>query len=618
MANRKSSLAQPSSLPRPSTGFRSSSASRISSVSRPSSATRPSSVRRPAYESRETNASGGLRRYGSDSYLNTPNRFTMSTPSGRSPAVRHSIMPPDSSRKAKHENVLKVQELLQRDEQFYSELNLKNGLKSMTTNQFYSIINHFARLISGKELDAFMRNGELIDGIMNFMSQIDYPYSLSKSMLKTPNAPHTFDNVVMMLLWLGEASNVRYIAGDESFLEKCLHKHDEVFPNEQYTAMFSTAMQEGYRLWIKDNDDEHTTLIERLTDGLIASKLNYKVSSAAELNELTENLKKKSKELADNPVKLNNVHEFEQLESKYMEYETMEHDLVNQIKEKQDRLAAIKVNWNDKRAKVQHRQGTINALAAQIQNQQHSIEEYKQLQQKMVLLKSAIDTIATEVKSIRDEESNQQISRARLLKIVSEGTAAVNIRVMQIVKLINKTHLKINGRDIEKLHLSPSPTLQQIQEIEKMLSHILSKIKLQTHKEQLELNALKSKLSGIKSKSESLQREFDATQKKYEKATAELSISEKKAAMKIKKNENYTRKLMQEVENAKTKHETLKLEIEAAQNEAKQLEEKNVKLIEDAEAQAAKILAEKEQVVHQLDEMHKELDQCLDGLDYPK
>lgn len=145
--NRASNVAQVATLSRPSHIARPSSVG--PRVVAPSSANRSSSANRPP---RDTigRSSSGLRRYGSDNYLNTPSRFsTMSTPlRGRSPAVRHSVMPPDSSRKSKHENILKVQEILQRDEAFYVDLNLKNGcLKSMTVNQFYMIMRRFVRLI---------------------------------------------------------------------------------------------------------------------------------------------------------------------------------------------------------------------------------------------------------------------------------------------------------------------------------------------------------------------------------------------------------------------------------------------------------------------------------------
>lgn len=427
----------------------------------PSSATRSSSATRL---SRDTigRSSTCLRRYGSDNYLNTPNRFsTMSTPlstRGRSPAVRHSVMP-DSSRKSKHGNILKVQEILERDEAFYADLNLKNGcLKSMTVNQFYMIMRRFVRLICGKELETFITGGDPINGILNFMDQVQYPFAVSKSMLKTPNAPHTFDQIVVMLLWLGSVSSVSTVAADDSLVEKYLFVKDEQFPNEEYTAMFSKAIQEGYLLWNIESD-EHSTFIDRLTDQLLAAKLNHKVESAAELQALTENLDRKSQEMANNPVQLNNLHQFEQLESKYVEYETIEHELVNQLNEKRDRLAAVQVNWKDKRTKVQQSQSNIQALANQIQQQKHNIVEYKQLAEQMSLLKIAVNTVQNEIKLFRDEESNQQILRARLLKKVSEAIITINDRGVQVVKLLNNSQFKFGERELNMLHLPANPSV---------------------------------------------------------------------------------------------------------------------------------------------------------------
>ncbi|XP_055307322.1 kinetochore protein NDC80 homolog [Sitodiplosis mosellana] len=615
--NRLSNVGQGATLSRPSHIARPSSIG--PRVVPPSSATRSSSATRL---SRDTigRSSGGLRRYGSDNYLNTPSRFsTMSTPlRGRSPAVRHSVMPPDSSRKSKHENIIKVQEILQRDESFYADLNLKNGcLKTMTINQFYMIIRRFVRLICGKDLDTFITGGDPINGILNFMDSVQYPFAVNKSMLKTPNAPHTFDQIVVMLLWLGSVSSVSTIASDDSILGKYLFVKDEQFPNEEYTSMFSKAIQDGYLLW-NNESDEHSTFIDRLTDQLIAAKLDHKVETAAELQSLTDNLKIKSKELADNPVQLNNLHQFEQLESKYVEYETMEHDLENQLKDKRDRLAAVQVNWNDKRAKVQQAQSKIQALATQIQQQEHSIADYRKLAEKLSMMRTAVGTVQNEIKLIRDEESIQQITRARLLKKVSEAITKINHRGMQIVKVLNNTQFKFGEKELNLLHLPASPSVQLVQDVEQTLSHIFSVVKIQKHKTQIELDKATSKLNVLKAESEALTKEFDSIKKKYEKISFENEVLEKKSTMKNKKNENCTRKLTKQADEAKTKHSMLKVQIAAAHAKQKQLEDENIKLMEQAEAHAMKIIAEKQDLVNQLDELEKVLDGNLEGFDYPK
>ncbi|XP_055308632.1 kinetochore protein NDC80 homolog [Sitodiplosis mosellana] len=611
IVGRGATLSRPSHIPRPSSiGPR---VVLLSSATRSSSGTRLS---------RDTigRSSGGLRRYGSDNYLNTPSRFaTMSTPLlGRSPAVRHSVMPPDSSRKSKHENMIKVQKILQRDESFYADLNLKNGcLKTMTINQFYMIIRRFVRLICGKDLDTFIKGGDPINGILNFIESVEYPFVVNKSMLKTPNAPHTFDQIVVMLSWLGSVSSVSTIASDDSILDKCLFVKDEQFPNEEYTSMFSKAIQDGYLLWNNESDD-HATFIDRFTDELIAAKLDHKVETAAELQSLTDNLKMKSKELADNPVQLNNLHQFEQLESKYVEYETMEHDLENQLKDKRDRLAAVQVNWKDIRAKVQQSQSKIQALATQIQQQEHSIADYRKLAENLSMMRTAVGTVQNEIKLIRDEDSIQQITRARLLKKVSEAINKINDRGMQIVKVLNNTQINFGEKELNLLHLPASPSVQLVKDVEQTLSHIFSVVKIQKHKTQIELDKATSKLNVLKAESEALTKEFDSIKKKYEKISFENEVLEKKSTIKNKKNESCTHKLTKQADEAKTKHSILKVKIAAAHAEQKRFEDENIKLMELAEAHAMKIIAEKQDLVNHLDELEKVLDGHLEGFDYPK
>lgn len=617
-----------SSVSQPMSAQRQSHVSRISNCPRPSSAPRaaPMSASRASSATRISNmrdtvgrSSSGLRRYGSDNYLNTPSRFSgLSTPVGRSPAIpRQSSMQPDSTRKLIHENAMKVQEILQRDETFYAELNLKNGLKSMTINQFHLIMKHFVRLISGKDLATFVVNGDPQQGIINFMTQAEYPFKVNKSMLKTPNAPHTFDQVVTMLLWLGNVSSVSTFANDEELLNQILYKKDEFFPSEEYTSMFSMAVQEGYLLW-NNESEEHSIVLERLSNSLIAEKLNNKVTSSAELQVLTENLQKKSKELNDNPVQMNNIHQFEQLESKYIEYETKEHDLTKDICEKRDRLAAIQLNWNDKRLKVQQSQTSINELAHQILAQKYSIGDYKKLSEIISRLKTEVGTIQAEIRMIRDEESNQQIIRARLLKKVSESIAKFNEHVMQIVKLLNNTQLVISEQIMNKLHLPTRPSVHLMEEVAEILSHLFSSVTVQKHKLQIEYDRINRKLNAIKTESESLAKEFENAQKNHDKVVFDNKVLEKTCTMKNKKSENCTQHLSKKVEDAKKELQAIKNEIITTNAKKVQLEAENIKIFNNGEAQAMKIIEEKKSIANQIDELDKMLGGPLEVLGFPK
>lgn len=605
-------------------------ATRQSNVARPSvgqrlgapmSALRSSSATRLSTNTAGRSSSGvGLRRYGSEGYLCTPNRYTLSTPMrGRSPAVRHSMMPMDSSRKSKHENILKLQEILKRDAAFYGDLNLKNGcLKSMTVNQFHMIMDHFIRLICGKKLVTFIKKEDPnpIAGIQNFLEQVQYPFTISKSMLKTPNAPHTFDQIVSMLLWLGDISSVSTVAADDELIHQFLLTRDEQFPGEEYTATFSKAMQDGYKLWDKDNF-EHDILIKRLIDDLIAAKLDNKVTSVAELHALTENLKMKSKQLMDNPVQLNNIQQFEQLESKYIEYETMENDLLNQLREKQDRLAAVNVLWNDKRAKMQQTQARIQELSTQIQEQKYNIIDYKKLTEQITMLKTAITSLENEKRLIEEEVSNQQITHALLMKNVSKAITEINNRSMQIIKMLNNSRsITVNECDLDKLNLPATPSLQQVEQVYQLLSHVYSVIEVQKHNSKIELDQATKKLNILQHESTALSEQFESTQKNYENLLNEHKILEKKYALKSRKNENSTRDLSKQAQNAEEKLQSLENEIILAHAKEEELMEKNAKFMTDGEAHAIKIIMEKQRLADQLDDLDRMLDTRLEGLSF--
>lgn len=154
--------------------------------------------------------------------------------------------------------------------------------------------------------------------------------------------------------------------------------------------------------------------------------------------------------------------------------------------------------------------------------------------------------------------------------------------------------------------------------MDRTLSHILSSVKIQKHKTQIELYKATCKLKVLKAESEALAKEIETTEKKYGKISSENEILEKKSTMKNKKNENCTRKLTKQAEDAKSKLQMLKVEIGTAHAKKKQLEEENIKLMEKGEAHAMKIIAEKRRLFNQLDELDKMLDGQLEGLDYPK
>lgn len=218
---------------------------------------------------------------------------------------------------------------------------------------------------------------------------------------------------------------------------------------------------------------------------------------------------------------------------------------------------------------------------------------------------------------IRDEESNQHITRARLLKKVSEAITKFNGRGMKIIKIINESGFMMEERDMEKLHLPPSPSLQHVQEAEQMLSHVFSTVTHQKFQLQVQLDQATSKLNIIRAETESLTKDFEDTKKKYDKIVFDHEVLEKMSAMKNKKSKNCSQKLSQQVEESKVKLQMLKAEVAKANEKKKKLEAEVARLLNEGEAEAMRIIGEKHELINQMDEIDKMLDKSLEGLDYP-
>ncbi|XP_031626852.1 kinetochore protein NDC80 homolog [Contarinia nasturtii] len=561
--------------------------------------------------SRLSRDKAGLRRFSDENSLQERSRSTISTPlHSCSSAARYSTASRDNLTKSKHENIVKLQEILKRHNFSNAALNLKNDcMKSITINQFHLIMDHFVYLITGKELKTFTpnRNGGpnkksdqkqiTIEGILNFLKQVRYPHTVTKSMLKIPNAPHTFDQMVLMLLWLADIASVSTIAADE--------------PIEKYTLASSKEMQDGYLLWGKDNS-KHDVLVKRMTDNLIAAKLDNKVTSEAELQLLTENLKLKSQEFVENSVHLKKIHQFEQLESKYLEYETKEHDLIKQLKDKRDRLAALHVKMNDKRIQMRKSHGRMIECV-------QKREDYQRLGKQISLLKASIVTLENGKQHIKDEDFSDQIKYARIVKNVSTVISDINNRSMQIIKVLNNSQNKtVSECELNKLLLPATPSFEQVEQVNQYFLHIYSVVEIEKFKGKMKLDQAIIEMNVLKAESIALTKEIKSEQKSYDKHANDYDVLEKNAAMKNRKNENSTRDLCKQADDAKAKLQSLKDKIIAALAEEMKMKTENARIMADGEAQAKKIRAEKDRLADQMDEIDKILDEKFEGLDYPE
>jgi hypothetical protein len=111
----------------------------------------------------------------------------------------------------------------------------------MSTKQFVVVIIHFIKLIAGNRCHIAAEN--YVDSVSAALADLEYPYTVNKSWLKTPNAPHSYNQLVVLFSWL-----LGFVQ-EENFIEEFESANNMVvgdsFPDIESLKSFMTSTKEG-------------------------------------------------------------------------------------------------------------------------------------------------------------------------------------------------------------------------------------------------------------------------------------------------------------------------------------------------------------------------------------
>lgn len=548
-----------------------------------------------------------LRRYGSDSHLNTPN--FMMTPMGRSPGVRHSVVP-NSSRRIKNENSIKVQEILEHDAQFYADLGLQNGLKSMTSKQFLMIIDYFIRSITGKEMTAMFGKGDPLDGIIKFLRDMGCPFIINKSMLKTPNAPHTFDQIVVLMLWLCDYISIPFAVSevdgitDEEFIQ------DEQLPDHEYTAKFSKAMEKGFQLWNSESD-EFDHLQHQLVDDFIGTKLHNKVTSTAELNRLTDKMQQKTKELQDHQMAIPDEEHLEKAMKQFTVYQATKESLKHEIDNLEKSVDAVHIIWNAKNDEFEQKQQMLEALKSRLANQRVTADEMQQLKFKNNKVKQAVSSFNLELEALRKDDSEVLTGRARLLQKLSGLIPAFNQHIEQIMKTVMKCGIEIDPKFMASLYLKPNPSCDQIDRINTKLGQFSSVVNENKTDTAMYNSKAKAEFELLEIKTKSLDTELKELEESHIVTSSKKQSIEKNILTIEKSLKDLKDAAAREMHKATTDHEELEGMIVESTNKIEELIKENSMIFDAGQKKLAEIFAAKQRILDELTDYEENLDEML-------
>ncbi|XP_031633821.1 kinetochore protein NDC80 homolog [Contarinia nasturtii] len=522
----------------------------------------------------------------------------------------------EQNRRMATENAFKVMNLLQSSQKFYKSLNLGNtGLKSMTMNQFIDIISFLMVKIGGKNTIAKIRSSTE-NVIISFMQSLNYPYVLNKSCLKTPNAHHSFPDVVAMLAFLADlvCDIKQYTIPTAIPVTPC-----ENLINDKYAELFSAETQRNYIDYIaskRENylDEEGEA---KLINGIIAIKLNKPDITIEKLTEKAEQLRKISADLEKKLVGCDDKKEsdkyFTVIEHQVMNRENEEAKLQEDLIEKRKCLKMVTMVRDEKARILADKQVELQRLMQAVDNQKSIRLDMKQLTAQEMSLKNAKAMLQTEKDTIQAEAVDAQVKLARYQKLRMDAIKKFNDFTFHTTKkLMQIPSMQRKNLNVNDFTIDPTDTHDTIQNIcsrQRKLGDDCAQDKLQKIDKIQQNN---DKLIEYKSLHNQLNDQFIAEMNQFQEANNKLIALKRKRSDFESNGSTCTNKLKRDIEEKIAIKAQITEEIAVLNAKAQELETQNREIFEDGERQAHEIIRNKQLLCDELDKFNEFLDDETD------
>ncbi|XP_055843877.1 synaptonemal complex protein 1 [Episyrphus balteatus] len=344
----------------------------------------------------------------------------------------------------------------------------RGGLKTMSMKQFIGLVDYFLKFIAGNK---FKVGSNHVESILKILNQIDYPYTVNKSWLKTPTAPHAFGNAVMLFSFFME-----FIPPPDN-IELFKKNHlivSEEFPDMDFAFKLSNMAEEGFSLWNNQKNEEFEKLQKFAVDELICKKTSIPSSDAMddEVNRLNDELDAISAKTSD----IQDEEEYFRLDKEVKTNQRKIEKVRSLMQENQKRIDKLKSQVNCQREMNEKLTLRVEELLNIVNNQEVSVEERNQLIEEVGQMQHVVRTKKQAVCDLQELDNQSQVQLSRMIKQLTEKIAHFNSYIRQI--MIDFKDLDV---DIESLCLHQNSELEtKIQQVhgflKKLQRHISNRI----------------------------------------------------------------------------------------------------------------------------------------------
>ncbi|XP_019931996.3 kinetochore protein NDC80 homolog [Aedes albopictus] len=284
----------------------------------------------------------------------------------------------------------------------------RRNLRSMSTKQFLVIMNHLFRQIGGNR---YKLGTNFIDDIMKTMAELEYPYTVNKSMLKTPNVPHSINHIIVMIGWLVQLAppvnhEIPLLKRDVDLVEE--------FPGCEFQNFFFEKVQDGFSVWNLQKMDEYGAVVEELTDKLVEARTNG--LNQRQVRERISQLEQECQDLNNRTIQQCREQSMDAFVETIQDQQVLKKKLQEELKTIQKQASKIEKEYYLRQDDYYVREKGLEELKQQIKAQQVDITERDEIINTITTNKNLLTAKRLTVSNLEQSSYDHQIAVSRLIK----------------------------------------------------------------------------------------------------------------------------------------------------------------------------------------------------------
>lgn len=443
----------------------------------------------------------------------TPLKTPMRTPNRSSSKDRQTMIPmtaekekaPVDDKQFVYGKTMQVLDELSRIGGF-DEL-VQKGIKSMTHKQFISILQHFFKPIVG---NTPLDTTNYVEYVYNFVQNMEYPYTINKSSLKTPSAPHCQNSIIILLAWLSEFTL------KDTAQEPLIDYSTFDFESPAISESFMNRAAIAFDLWNNQQEAESEEVMDDIQQMYIQKTTDNCGDIDADIKRLhgeVEKLRKEYKPLNPaNDPQYEKREELKQLNERIDLLTKSTEELSNKISFMRDDLELKTVDY----AKAEQE---LEALKRQLSTQKMSLDDRSKILTEMSQARSIYDANKRKAMELSETNSDHEIQLSKLIQKKFELIGSLN----------NSLYIISSELEIAKVQIDFNPEAYEIKSTKVGDSAALD---AEVEKVKRGLEILKSKyddaIAGFDRKITEIQKKLPAAKTLKQNLLADLLLAKKK------------------------------------------------------------------------------------------